>query len=132
MAAQIFAAAAASVSGPATSRSCMPSPVLLSFTMMIGRNAASGAFALDLRSPRHSARNPPTELAPPTSTPNSVRWTLDIDSVASGPSSAATAGGAEATASGGWAGGIGDAVMVLDGALGGAAALGGSISLPAA
>ena len=25
--------------------------------------------------PRHSARKPPTEFAPPTSTPNSVRWT---------------------------------------------------------
>ena len=56
--AQIFAAAAASLSGPATSRSCMPSPPLPSFTTMIGRNAASGAFDFDFNRPRHSARRP--------------------------------------------------------------------------
>ena len=55
MTAQIFAAAAASASGPATSRNCMPSPLLLSFTTMIGRNAASGAFDFDLRRPRQVA-----------------------------------------------------------------------------
>ena len=84
MPAQIFAAAAASLSGPATSRNCMPSPLLLSFTTMIGRNAASAAFDLDLSSPRHSARKPPTEFAPPTSTPNSVRWTVDWPASAAG------------------------------------------------
>ena len=71
--AQIFAAAPASLSGPATSRSCMPSPPVPSLITMIGRNAASGAFDFDFNSPRHSARRPATELAPPTSTPNSVR-----------------------------------------------------------
>src|SRR5712675_670681 len=75
MAAQIFAAVAATLSGPATSRNCMPSPVLLSFTTMIGRSAANDAVDFDLRSPRHSARRPLNELAPPTSTPNSVRCT---------------------------------------------------------
>ena len=110
MPAQIFAAAAASVNGPATSRSCMPSPLLLSFIMMIGRNAANGAFALDFRSPRHSARNPPTEFAPPTSTPNSVRWTASLgsESVVSGPS--LVAGGAEATTSA-----VGGVLAVLGG-----------------
>ena len=73
--AQIFAAAAASLSGPATSRSCMPSPLVPSLITMIGRSAASGAFDRDFSSPRHSARRPSSELAPPTSTPNSVRWT---------------------------------------------------------
>ena len=75
MVAQILAAAAASVSGPATSRSCMPSPLLPSLITMIGCSAASGALDRDLSRPRHSARKPPTELAPPTSTPNSVRLT---------------------------------------------------------
>ena len=127
MPAQIFAAAAASLSGPATSRNCIPSPVLLSFTMMIGRNAASGAFALDLRSPRHNARKPPTELAPPTSTPNSVRWTFDGASAASG-SSLAAAGGAEATTSGLDAGDAGAvaATVVLGGGLGSSFAAAGS------
>src|SRR4051812_17733525 len=36
-AAQILAAAAASLNGPATRRSCMPGPLLPSFTTMIGR-----------------------------------------------------------------------------------------------
>src|ERR1700716_317166 len=112
--AQIFAAAAASLSGPATSRSCMPSPVLLSFTTMIGRNAASGAFDLDLSNPRHNARRPLTEFAPPTSTPNSVRWTATLgdagwDTSASGSSAA----GADATTSG-----LGTAAMAFAGALG--------------
>ena len=70
-AAQILAAAAASTSGPATSRNCIPVPLLLSLTMMIGRSAASWEF--DFSRPRHSARKPPIELALPTSTPNSVR-----------------------------------------------------------
>src|SRR5256886_8224762 len=53
----------------------MPSPVLLSLTTMIGRSVASDAVDFDLRSPRPSARSPLSELAPPTSTPNSVRCT---------------------------------------------------------
>src|SRR5258708_10135013 len=112
-AAQIFAAAAASASGPATSRSCMPSPVVLSFTTMIGRNAASAVF--DLR-PRHSARRPPSELAPPTSTPNSVLWTASLDDAAQGGSrSASSADAAGATTSG-----IGDAVTAFAAVSGGA------------
>src|ERR1700716_2043000 len=106
MTAQIFAAAAASASGPATSRNCMPSPLLLSFTTMIGRNAASGAFDFDLRRPRHSARRPPSELALPTSTPNSVRWTATLW----GSRSATSAACADATTSG-----IGEAVIALIG-----------------
>src|SRR6266852_1225035 len=104
--AQFFAAAAASASGPATSRNCMPSPLLLSFTTMIGRNAASGAFDFDLRRPRHSARRPPSELALPTSTPNSVRWTATLG----GSRSATSPACADATTSG-----IGDAVIALIG-----------------
>jgi len=73
IAAQILAAAAASLTGPATSRSCMPSPLRFSLITMIGRKSASGAFDLDLSSPRQSARKPGIEFAPPTSTPNSVR-----------------------------------------------------------
>src|SRR5260221_4704264 len=106
MTAQIFAAAAASASGPATSRNCMPSPLLLSFTTMIGRNVASGAFDFDLRRPRHSARRPPSELALPTSTPNSVRWTASLGR----SRSALSVAGADATTSG-----IGDAVIALIG-----------------
>src|SRR6185295_7518315 len=45
--AQIRAAAPASFRGPATRRSCMPSPPVASLMTMIGRNAASGAFDLD-------------------------------------------------------------------------------------
>ena len=56
--AQILAAAPASFSGPATSRSCMPSPLVPSLITMIGRSAVSGAFDLDFSSPRHSARKP--------------------------------------------------------------------------
>ena len=63
MAAQIFAAAAASRKGPATSRNCMPSPPEPSLITMIGRSSASGALARDLSSPRHSARKPAIELA---------------------------------------------------------------------
>lgn len=116
MAAQILAAAAASLSGPATSLSCMPSPVLLSFTTMIGCNSASGAFALDLRSPRHSARKPPSEFALPTSTPNSVRCTATFGSVSTASGSVLV----EATTSG-----IGAATMGLAG-------FSGSISFDAA
>src|ERR1700704_2635271 len=91
----------------------MPSPVVLSFTTMIGRNAASAVF--DLR-PRHSARRPPSELAPPTSTPNSVRWTATLDDAAQGGSrSASSADAAGATTSG-----IGDAVTAFAAASGGA------------
>src|SRR5262249_46086628 len=56
------------------SRSCMPSPLLRSLMTMIGLSAARSVF--DLTSPRQSARNPPTELALPRSTANSVRCTL--------------------------------------------------------
>src|SRR5882757_16604 len=94
----------------------MPKPLLLSFTTMIGRSVVSAAFDFDLRSPRHSARKPPTEFAPPTSTPNSVRWTASLGG-ASG--SAPSAGATDATTSG-----IGAAVTVLAGAS-------GSISLAA-
>src|SRR5882757_5474447 len=121
--AQIFAAAAASLSGPATSRSCMPSPVLLSLITMIGRNVVSGAFDVDLSSPRHSARSPPTEFAPPTSTANSVRCTASLDAAAWDPSgSASSAGEVAATTSG-----IGAAVMVFAGFSGS-----GSLSFAAA
>src|SRR5258708_20737493 len=79
----------------------MPSPLLLSFTTMIGRSVANDAVDFDLRSPRHSARRPLSELAPPTSTPNSVRCTAcwaaaACDSFASGLSP----DGADATTSG--------------------------------
>ncbi len=97
MVAQILAAAAASVRGPATNLSCMPSPLLPSLITMIGCSAASGAFDLVLTSPRQSARKPPTEFAPPTSTPNSVRFTMsggDAGLAASAP--AWSAGGADA------------------------------------
>ena len=63
---------------------------------MIGRNAVNGALDFDFRSPRHSARKPPTELAVPRSTPNSVRWTATLGAVASSASSS-LAGGVEAT-----------------------------------
>src|SRR5258707_13612998 len=101
MAAQIFAAVAASLSGPATSRNCMPSPLLLSLTTMTGRSVANEAVDFDLRSPRHSARRPLSELVPPTSTPNSVRCTAcwaaaACDSFASGLST----DGADAVTSG--------------------------------
>ena len=42
--AQIFAAAAASLMGPATRRNCMPRPLSRSFTTMIGRSAASASL----------------------------------------------------------------------------------------
>src|SRR5215213_1951833 len=99
MPAQIFAAAAASTSGPATSRSCIPSPLLFSRITMIGRNAPSGAFDLDFKRPRHNARKPPTEFAPPTSTPKSVRWTATLIPKAGNASDPALSagGGSEAT-----------------------------------
>ena len=131
--AQIFAAAAASPSGPATSRSCMPSPLLASLITMIGRNVASAALDLDFSSPRHSARKPLTELAPPTSTPNSVRCTASLGAVAAAVSaSVLSEGEAAATTSG-----IGDAVNIFSGlsGLSGFAAfsgLSGSISFEAA
>src|SRR6266481_3284332 len=111
-AAQIFAAAAASVRGPAARRSCMPSPVALSFTMMIGRNPASSES--DLVSPRQSARKPPIELAVPTSTANSVRCTAAWAAASSdasgsfGVTDATTvdAGGSPAWASAGLSGSI--------------------------
>src|SRR5256885_5233766 len=119
MAAQIFAAAAASRKGPATSRNCMPKPPEPSLITMIGRNSASGALARDLSSPRHSARKPAIELALPTSTPNSVRWIFGSGTSATS-CSASSADGDFATTSG-----IGAAEMTLMG-------LSGSISLLAA
>jgi hypothetical protein len=120
--AQIFAAAAASLIGPATNLSCMPSPLLLSLMMMIGRNVVNAAFDLDLRSPRHSARKPGSEFAPPTSIPNSVRWTANLGAAdAESDSAASSAGEVEATTTSG----IGSAVTVFGGAL-------GSINFPAA
>ena len=122
MPAQIFAAAAASLIGPATNLSCMPSPLLLSLMTMIGRNVVSAAFDLDLRSPRHSARKPGSEFAPPTSIPNSVRWTANLGAAdAESDSAASSAGEVEATITSG----MGSAVMVFGGAL-------GSINFPAA
>src|SRR6185437_5285395 len=100
MVAQILAAAAASVSGPATSRNCMPSPLLPSLITMIGCSAASGAFDRDLSRPRHSARKPPTELAPPTSTPNSVRLTASWDEACGVVGAAAVFSGAGLSAAG--------------------------------
>src|SRR5947207_2556211 len=101
MPAQIFAAAAASLNGPATSRSCMPSPLLPSLITMIGRSVVNGAFALDFRSPSHSARNPGSEFAPPTSTPNSVRWMASLGAVAADASASTfSTAAADATISG--------------------------------
>src|SRR5436190_11271882 len=121
MPAQIFAAAAASLSGPATSRSCMPSPLLPSLTTIIGRSVVNAAFDLDFRSPSHRARNPGSEFAPPTSTPNSVRWMASLGAVAGAASgSMFSAAGADATTSGV---GVGDVAV---------AALSGSINFAAA
>src|SRR5437763_12600853 len=101
MPAQIFAAAAASLSGPATSRSCMPSPLLPSLTTIIGRSVVNAAFDLDFRSPSHSARNPGSEFAPPTSTPNSVRWMASLGAVAADASASMfSTAAADATISG--------------------------------
>src|ERR1700704_6377273 len=66
-AAQILAAAAASLNGPATSRNCWPTPFFS--TTMTGRSEVIAA-ALDLRTARHSARKSSIEFAPPRSTPN--------------------------------------------------------------
>ena len=63
----------------------------------IGRSDVSAAF--DLRTPRHSARKPSIELAPPRSTPNSVRCTAISDAAFDAAKS--DAGGADARASGG-------------------------------
>src|SRR6202790_3902901 len=110
--AQILAAAPASFSGPATSRSCIPSPLVPSLTTMIGRKAASGALDFDFKSPRHSARNPGSELALPRSTPKSVRWSATFGAVVSS-GSASSAGGVDATTSE-----IGPAVSTLGGGVG--------------
>src|ERR1700732_1999392 len=101
MPAQIFAAAAASLIGPTTNLSCMPSPLLLSLMTMIGRNVVSAAFDLDLRSPRHSARKPGSEFAPPTSIPNSVRWTANLGAADAESDSAASSAGAGLGSGGG-------------------------------
>jgi hypothetical protein len=122
MPAQIFAAAAASLIGPATNLSCMPSPLLLSLMTMIGRKVVNALFDLDLRSPRHSARKPVSEFAPPTSIPNSVRWTASLGAAdAKSDSAASSAGEVEATTTSG----MGSAVIIFGGAL-------GSINFPAA
>ena len=81
MTAQIRAAAAALLSGPAPSLNCIPGPVLFSLIMMMGCNAANGALDRDLSRPRHSARKPPSEFAPPTSTANSVFCTSTLGGV---------------------------------------------------
>jgi hypothetical protein len=69
---------------------------------MIGRNVVSAAFDFDLKSPRQSARNPATEFAPPTSTPNSVRCTGSLGAADSEPSPSTTlsSSATEATTSG--------------------------------
>jgi hypothetical protein len=77
---------------------------------MIGRKVVSAAFDLDFKSPRHSARKPPTEFAPPTSTANSVRWTGSLGRDFAASDSTSSAGGANATTSG-----IGAAVMSFGG-----------------
>ncbi len=99
----------------------MPSPLLPSLITMIGRNVVNAAFDLDFRSPRHSARKPPSEFAPPTSTPNSVRWTASLGAAAWDASdSVSSAGGVDATTSG-----IGAAMTAFAG-------FSGSINFPAA
>ena len=120
MAAQIFAAAAASLSGPATSLSCIPSPLLASFTAMSGRKAASAEFDFDLSRPRHSARKPATEFAVPTSTANSVRWTVDAAGAASSAVDGAAAITTGASAAAGVSGGVSGAVSFPAAASGGA------------
>src|SRR5690242_2048571 len=110
--AQIFAAAAASLIGPATRRSCMPSPFWFSLITMIGRTAVSGPFDLHFRSPRQRARKPAIEFAPPTSTPNSVRCTASAGAVAAASCSfRSSLGDDDATTSG-----SGAAVMTFGGA----------------
>src|SRR6185312_12169522 len=81
MTAQIRAAAAALLSGPSPSLNCIPGPVLFSLIMIMGCNAANGALDRDLSRPRHSARKPPSEFAPPTSTANSVFCTSTLGGV---------------------------------------------------
>jgi hypothetical protein len=125
--AQIFAAAAASLIGPATRRNRIPNPLLPSLITMIGRSAIKGPFDLDLRSPRQSARKPGMEFAPPRSTPNSVRWIEGLGTFAAESVSVSSSlGGADATISG-----IGAAVMTFGGCMGsssfGAAGSGGAI-----
>src|ERR1700730_9427968 len=109
----------------------MPSPLLPSLITMIGCNVVSAAFALHFKSPRHSARRPATELAPPTSTPNSVRWTGTCSAAAAGAGDfASSAAETEATTAGG--GGAGAATTASAGFSGPisfeAAASGGAIS----
>ena len=74
-----------------------------SFTAMIGCKAASAEFDLDLSNPR-GAPKPATEFAVPTSTANSVRFTVDAagaaSAVASSDDVAATASGSGATTAG--------------------------------
>lgn len=124
--AQIFAAAAASLMGPATNRNCMPSPLVLSLITMIGRSFVSAALAFDLRSPCQSARKPGIELAPPTSTPNSVCWTVSSGTAETGAASvSAAAVGAAAVTSGIGAvfasfGGMGDSISFPAAGSGGA------------
>ena len=62
---------------------------------IIGRSFANAPLERDFRSPRQSARKPGIELAPPTSTPNSVREATSsgvaADEAASGASDAFSA-----------------------------------------
>lgn len=109
MAAKVFAAAA-SLIGPATSRSCIPSPFWFSLITMIGRNAVRGPFNLHFKSPRQRARKPGIEFAPPTSTPNSVRCTASAGA-ADSCSFTSSLGDDDATKSG-----SGAAVMTFAGA----------------
>ena len=133
MTAQILAAAAASLSGPAPIRNCIPAPVLLSLIMMIGCNAANGAFDRDLSRPRHSARKPPTEFAPPTSTANSVFCTSTLGGIGRAASAFAVSGlpaaGAAATTVGAGVGaGVAAALAAGSGVVGfPAAASGGAM-----
>jgi len=70
------------------------SPVLLSLITMIGRNVVSDAFGCRLEQPAPQRRRPPTEFAPPTSTPNSVRCTASLDAAAwDDPSASASSAG---------------------------------------
>src|SRR5260370_775772 len=100
MPAQIFAAAAASSSGPATSRSSMPTLYNPSLMAASGRRGVTAASALDSKTPRHSARKPLSEFALPTSTPNSVRWTATLAGASDASELSSLAAGAAATTSG--------------------------------
>ena len=73
-AAQMRAASAASLIGPAIRRSCRPRPFRRSCTASSGRKPSSCALC-DLVRPRHSARSPLIEFAAPRSMPKSATVT---------------------------------------------------------